>query len=394
MIEPSTVQALAGALVHTESVAEQGGWDADPVLLGLFDGPVTGADRTIEIVPFPLDPAPWRIADPHRPGHNLPVPVVLQALAHTLTSAQAPDWLPDWLGELGRTLIGFAFCCEGWATAGFAGYQPGDLNAVPAMADAEVRVVTAVDVDGRYYQVLRVRGEDDATLTTAEVPTPSMRDTIVVDALYRLATTISSANAPVANAHPSPSTPAPQPPAAAGQLPTAEAATRQEGTVQLREPMFLITDADRAPRGAIAVEDGRWIGRDTAGRPLFNRKDQAGATAAARRHGRLVSTADYGLRATGPGQTRSERIRYDRRGLPYVTDPWPMYVTPCCAATVTITIDDGALSCRACYATVDHRLAWDPDLPEGADGPARAPEPAASANPAPPDSGPAEPTED
>jgi hypothetical protein len=39
-----------------------------------------------------------------------------------------------------------------------------------------------------------------------------------------------------------------------------------------------------------------------------------------------------------------------------------MYVTPCCAATVTITIDDGALCCRACYATVDHRLGWDPDI--------------------------------
>jgi hypothetical protein len=134
--------------------------------------------------------------------------------------------------------------------------------------------------------------------------------------------------------------------------------------MSLREPMFLITDPAGHPRGAIAVENGRWIGRDTAGRPLFNRKDQAGATAAARRFGRLVSSTWYGIRVTRPGQTRSERVRYDRRGLPYVTDPWPMYVTPCCAATVTISTDDGVLCCRACYAAVDHRLAWDPDLTE------------------------------
>jgi hypothetical protein len=25
----------------------------------------------------------------------------------------------------------------------------------------------------------------------------------------------------------------------------------------------------------------------------------------------------------------------DRRGLPYVTGRWPMYITECCAATVT-----------------------------------------------------------
>jgi hypothetical protein len=39
-----------------------------------------------------------------------------------------------------------------------------------------------------------------------------------------------------------------------------------------------------------------------------------------------------------------------------------MYITECCEATVTITIDDGVLSCRACYRAVDPRLAWDPDI--------------------------------
>jgi hypothetical protein len=132
--------------------------------------------------------------------------------------------------------------------------------------------------------------------------------------------------------------------------------------VSLREPMFLITDAAAGVRGVVAVEDGRWVGRDTTGRRLFNRQDLPGASRAARPHGTLVSSAWWGIRATRPGQSRSQRILHDRRGLPYVTDSAPMYVTPCCAATVTITIDDGALCCRACYATVDHRLAWDPDI--------------------------------
>lgn len=131
-----------------------------------------------------------------------------------------------------------------------------------------------------------------------------------------------------------------------------------------REPMFLITDDTDNPLAAVAVEGGRWVGRDTTGRILFDRKSLSGARVAARPVGQLVSTAWYGIRGARPGETRSERVHHDRRGLPYVIDPCvgPMYVTACCAATVTITIDDGALCCRACYAEVDHRLAWDPDL--------------------------------
>jgi hypothetical protein len=103
-----------------------------------------------------------------------------------------------------------------------------------------------------------------------------MRDTVVVDALYRLAANTPMADSPVANARPSPSSRAQHPPAAAGQRPTVEPTAPEEGTVSYREPMFLLTDAYGQPRGAIAVEGGRWIGRDTAGRPLFDRKDQTG----------------------------------------------------------------------------------------------------------------------
>lgn len=139
--------------------------------------------------------------------------------------------------------------------------------------------------------------------------------------------------------------------------------------MSLREPMFLITDTAGNVRGAVAVEDGRFVGRDTAGRQLFNRTDQTGASRAAKRHGTLTSTTWWGIHPTHPGETRSPRILHDRRGLPYVTDPLLMYVTPCCAATVTITIDDGTLCCRACYTTVDPRLAWDPDPDPGSGQP-------------------------
>jgi 6-phosphogluconate dehydrogenase (decarboxylating) len=37
--------------------------------------------------------------------------------------------------------------CEAYHSTFYPGYQPGDLNAVPAMADAEIRLVTALDVD-------------------------------------------------------------------------------------------------------------------------------------------------------------------------------------------------------------------------------------------------------
>jgi hypothetical protein len=129
-----------------------------------------------------------------------------------------------------------------------------------------------------------------------------------------------------------------------------------------REPIFLITDTAANPYAAIAVENGRWVGRDTNGRQLFSRQDHAGASHAARTPATLTCTTWFGIRAPRPGQTRSQPILRDRRGLPCITEPWPMYVTECCAATVTITIDDAVPCFRACYTAVDPRLGWDPDI--------------------------------
>lgn len=64
----------------------------------------------------------------------------------------------------------------------------------------------------------------------------------------------------------------------------------------LRYPMYLLTDHDYAVLGAVAVEDSRWVGRDTAGRELFDRQDHDGALRAARKAtDRVVCSAYYGV---------------------------------------------------------------------------------------------------
>ena len=60
-----------------------------------------------------------------------------------------------------------------------------------------------------------------------------------------------------------------------------------------RHPLFLLTDDDYNALGAVDVESGRWIGRDTSGAIIFNRKDYHGAEQASKRVGRFVSSAWY-----------------------------------------------------------------------------------------------------
>jgi hypothetical protein len=67
-------------------------------------------------------------------------------------------------------------------------------------------------------------------------------------------------------------------------------------------PILLITDDAYRALGAVEVTDGRFIGRDTAGRVLFNRKDFHGALTAVKKYGRAVAASYYGLTITGEGR--------------------------------------------------------------------------------------------
>jgi hypothetical protein len=67
-----------------------------------------------------------------------------------------------------------------------------------------------------------------------------------------------------------------------------------------REPddrlVWVLTDDNYAARGAVVTEAGRYIGYDTSGRQLFNRKDYGGALSAAQGKGfRTVARGYYGI---------------------------------------------------------------------------------------------------
>ncbi|MFC0532135.1 hypothetical protein [Phytohabitans kaempferiae] len=180
MLIEHTVNAIATELKRVEETIERRiGWNGDPAVFGMFGDP-TDTTAHAEVLPFEPN---WTVPLPGRSG-NVPVPIVLRALADQLNT-NPPAWLSGWVRRNAGPLLGAAFLCEGWVTSGFAGYRYGDLNAVPAMADAEARILIAVDTDGRLYQLIRRRGEQP-TLAVEIEPTRRQRDATVVDAVYRL----------------------------------------------------------------------------------------------------------------------------------------------------------------------------------------------------------------
>ncbi|MFG3701579.1 hypothetical protein ACGF5C_27260 [Micromonospora sp. NPDC047620] len=182
MLSAATAHALSEALIDTERAAEQVGWDAPPQLLGMF----TRLDTTIEIAPVPLHPETWRARDPLKPDAYIPVTAILDVLTAYFTAPLTPAWLSEWLHEDGRTPVGFAFLCEGRETLNSPGQRRSGLQAVANAGDNAIRSLSALDVDGRYYHVLRRRGSATASANTDHDPTPLIRQTTLGACLYRL----------------------------------------------------------------------------------------------------------------------------------------------------------------------------------------------------------------
>jgi hypothetical protein len=187
VLAPSTVDAMTGAFLAAEAHTNQHPADS-PVLFGVFDHTLTAGWHAVDLDPTLLPPRIWQMPDPHHPDRALPPGMVLATFAGYLTDPD-PDLraaLAGWLSASGRRCVAFAFLAEAYTARPFLGYRHGDLNAVPAMAEAEIRVLAAVDTDRRYYQITRRLGAPTAVMSILDHPPAPVRDTMVVAALTRL----------------------------------------------------------------------------------------------------------------------------------------------------------------------------------------------------------------
>ncbi|GIG63394.1 hypothetical protein Lfu02_77660 [Longispora fulva] len=187
MLDPELVTHITTTLTDIEAFADARlGWDAPPRAYGIFTQPDGGGRALLVAAPLPIRESQWHLPDPQRPGVNLSAALVLGGITFQLTEPGAPAWFGRWLTKNGRQLVATAFLFEGYTTSGYAGYTPGDLNEFPAMADAEVRIIAAIDIDGRVWQLVRRRGDSTPELTVMEQPPPEVNATNVIYALARL----------------------------------------------------------------------------------------------------------------------------------------------------------------------------------------------------------------
>lgn len=177
--------ALREVVPGIEEKAHSIGWDAPPVLLTLFHRQLVENSPLhvleVELAPFELDlndGASHRLAD------------VLNLLTEFLSTPEPAPELRTWLDSTQRTFIGLALVCEGFRYVPYEGYVYGDMSRTPPMADAEVRLVAAIDTDGRLYEVIRTRGEDQHQFTVHDTLTPEQLADAIPDALSRLVTAV------------------------------------------------------------------------------------------------------------------------------------------------------------------------------------------------------------
>ncbi|MGC4885748.1 hypothetical protein [Micromonospora sp. DT227] len=112
--------------------------------------------------------------------------MILHSLADLLDSPTARPKLHAWLNLGGRRCVAFALVFEAWAAQRPQNYRHGDLAKAPPSTRIETRLVAAVDLDGQLHQILRVRGERQATVRRPSQPPPGIPDSRIAASLDRL----------------------------------------------------------------------------------------------------------------------------------------------------------------------------------------------------------------
>ncbi|MFG1648396.1 hypothetical protein ACGFIE_00595 [Micromonospora sp. NPDC049275] len=182
---------LTAALTAVEALADEEGFDAYPTLLGLFDSTsLTGAGR-LDTAVVPIDTQVW--SEHAMPGTSLTLPywVGLRAITDTLSTAKAGD-LRAWSRAQPGPLLAMAFLGEGLDTSE-SGRHAAVALGIPAADDGiPVRALTACDVDGRHYQILRYRSAVATTSVMLNDPPAQITGSGIPADLRRL---LSTANA-------------------------------------------------------------------------------------------------------------------------------------------------------------------------------------------------------
>ncbi|MEV0811352.1 hypothetical protein [Micromonospora sp. NPDC050200] len=180
--------AIGAALTAVEQAADTQGWDALPTLIGLFDATTHRHQPRIDIDEIGIDPAFWWLHSQTVPGMRLPYWVGLKTLTAHLTAPDAPPWLAQWAHSGQRRLTALAFLGEGLDTSE-NGRRDAAARGLPAGPDGiGVRALTACDIDGRHYQILRLRGAATTTTVVLDDPPPRVRATVIPACLRRLLT--------------------------------------------------------------------------------------------------------------------------------------------------------------------------------------------------------------
>ena len=154
MLPFDTIHAVVGCLIDADACAEDSGWNEFPAVLVLHERrPATHA--TTSTCQIRLDV----IAVPDRRWLEHPTGVVgvLTDLATTWPDPPTGDTDGE---ESDSRLLAWAVVYE-------------DIRAEGTTDLAEVRHIDALDIDGRTYQITRVRGEDRAVVVIDDDPVPA-----------------------------------------------------------------------------------------------------------------------------------------------------------------------------------------------------------------------------
>ncbi|RNH99680.1 hypothetical protein EEZ25_22100 [Micromonospora aurantiaca] len=177
--------AVTTALTTVEALADAQGWDACPAVLGLFDSTSHTGVGNLDVEELPIDPSVWQLHAVLGTRLKLPYRIGFHAVVDVLTTVKVTE-LRAWAHAQLGPLLAVAFLGEGLDTSE-SGRRDAAALGLPVDDDGiAVRSLTARDVHGRRYQILRYRGAATTTGVVLDHAPAQPRDRGIYGDLRRL----------------------------------------------------------------------------------------------------------------------------------------------------------------------------------------------------------------